>query len=1189
VRELDLFTDLPDGVTLIEAAAGTGKTYAIVALYLRLVLERELPVESILVVTFTEAATEELRDRVRQLLSSALDAFSGQETEDRFIAGMVARSADGERAGQLLTLALASFDGAAIHTIHGFCARVLQENAFECGALFDTELLADQGPLIRELADDFWRRHFYPADELFVAHALRSGLTVDSLVGELRRVVGRSGLSVIPRQEPVDTTDARAACCQAFRRVAQEWAAAAGEVTALLMESPALSRTAYRSASIPGWIEALERYLAGSDPLDIPGKLEKFTPEGLAAGCKKGQAPPAHPFFDCCEELLDAVDRLSCLYDRNLLALRAGLLQSAREELGLRKVRRNFRSYDDLLFSLHEAVVAGGGAKGLAERVKSRYRAVLVDEFQDTDPLQYAIFTGLFGDGTVPLLFIGDPKQAIYSFRGADLHAYLAAARRVATESGFTLLRNWRSSPGLLDAVNALFGGTHPFLLPEIGYRQVTPGSERQQQQLFPAKPPFVIWNYGCAGDGPLAKSAAEQQIARDVAAEVARLIRQGESGEATLADRPLHAGDIAVLVRKNYQGRLVQQALQRVGVPSVLHGTESLFASPEALELWRVLSAIAGPGNEPRLRGALATDLCGWTAALLAAEDEDSTAWADLLERIRGYHDTWALQGVMAMATEFLAGEGVRPRLLAHADGERRLTNIIHLLELLHHAELEADLGMEGLVAWLAERVAEPPEIDEYQLRLETDESCVQLVTVHRSKGLEYPVVFCPFAWEGVRDEGTALFHDNDRMVLDLGSGQLDDHRLRAREERFAEDLRLLYVAVTRAKQRCYLIWGGFRGAEQSALAWLLFRPAPAGGDEPHPATGHGMTAHSGTEQETLLQRLAAEAGGVIALCEPPAGGVPLPAALPETGPSMAAREFQGMIDRSWRVTSFTGLVSGKPHAMELPDRDAAAPGSDRPAERPAPAFGDIFSFPRGAVPGTCLHAVLERVDFAAFDQAAVRQLAREQLARHGISTEWETAVARMIGQVVRAPLAADRPELRLERMQRGGWQPELEFMLPLAPLESGDLARVFRSHGGGRFPDLLDELGFGRVRGMLRGFIDLVFCLDGRYYLIDWKSNHLGGQPADYAPERLDEAMEREYYTLQYHLYAVALHRWLESRMAGYEYERHFGGVFYLFLRGVDAAAPGQGVFHARPERGLVEALSACLTERTEVGHGG
>lgn len=1188
MRELDLFTDLPDGVTLIEAAAGTGKTYAIVALYLRLVLERELPVESILVVTFTEAATEELRDRVRQLLSLALDALSGRETEDRFIAELVRRLPDHERAGQLLTLALASFDGAAIHTIHGFCARVLQENAFECGALFDTELLADQGPLIRELTDDFWRRHFYPADELFVAHALRSGLTIDALATELRRVVGQSGLSVIPQQEPADAADARAACSEAFRRAALEWSAAAGEVASLLLESPALSRTGYRLASIPCWIDALERYFAGSDPLDIPDKLEKFTPAGLAAGCKKGQTPPEHRFFACCEELLSEAGRLAAIYDRNLLALRAGLLRGAREELSRRKARRNLRSYDDLLSSLHEAVVAGGGARSLAERVRSRYLAVLVDEFQDTDPLQYAIFAGLFGDAGVPLLFIGDPKQAIYSFRGADLHAYLAAARRVAGESGFTLLRNWRSSPGLLDAVNALFGGTHPFLLPEIGYRRVTAGSDEQHQRLFPAEPPFVIWNYGHGGDAPRAKSAAEQLIARDVAAEVARLIRLGGSGEASLGERPLHAGDIAVLVRKNYQGRLVQQALQRVGVPSVLHGSESLFASAEALEFWRVLSAIAGPGNEPRLRGALATDLLGWTAAMLAVEDEDSTAWADLLERVRGYHDTWALQGVMAMATELLAGEGVRPRLLAHADGERRLTNILHLLELLHHAELEGELGMEGLVAWLAERVAEQPEIDEYQLRLETDESCVQLVTVHRSKGLEYPVVFCPFAWEGVRDEGTALFHDNDRLVLDLGSEGLDDHRRRAREERFAEDLRLLYVAVTRAKQRCYLIWGGFRGAEESALAWLLFRPAPAGGEESH--SGQESITESASEQETLLQRLAEKAGGAIALCEPPADGVQLPVALPDAAYPMAAREFQGVIDRSWRVTSFTGLVSGKPHAMELPDRDAAAPGSDRPAERPAPAAGDIFSFPRGAVPGTCLHAVLERVDFAVFDSAAVRQLSRDQLARHGLSTEWEATVARMVGQVVRAPLVADRPELRLERVRRGEWQPELEFMLPLAALESGDLARVFRSHGaGGRFPDLLDELGFGRVRGMLRGFIDLVFCLDGRYYLIDWKSNHLGNTPADYAPEQLNEAMEREYYTLQYHLYCVALHRWLESRMAGYDYERHFGGVFYLFLRGVDAAVPGQGVFHARPERGLVEALSACLTDRTEVGHGG
>ncbi len=1174
MRELDLFTPLPAGITIIEAAAGTGKTYAIAALFLRLILEREIPVEGILVVTFTDAATEELRDRVRERLSRALDAFSGVKPADDFLAEVLRCNPDRQHARELLTLALASFDGAAIQTIHGFCSRVLQEHAFECGTLFDTELVTDQSKIVREIAEDAWRRFFYQADDLFVAHAIRSGISLEDLADILKQASSRIKLSIIPDVSPITVDQAVESCQSAFHRLQAAWPLARETVVAILSDSSALNRTSYKSAAIEGWASGMDRFISGKDPLDLPEKLGKFTLSSVAAATKKGMTTPEHKFFCICEGLHDAAVELQRQYEINILAMKGELARTAQAELARRKELRNLRSYDDLLFGLH-AALNSDSRDLLVQGLRSRYQAALIDEFQDTDKLQYSIFTELFAGADAPLVLIGDPKQAIYSFRGADLPAYLSAVRG-SLEEGFTLTRNWRSTPEFLAAVNALFQGSTPFVIPEIEYRPVNSGKYPEGSGPFAGEPPFLLWPYdryeGAPGQKALAKSKAELLVARDVAAEVARLIRSGEK---------VDAGDIAVLVRKNHQGRTVQRALRDIGIPSVLHGTESLFRSREIMELHRLLVAVADPGNEPRLRGALATDLLGWSAVRLDSVNEDTAEWSLLLGRFCGFHDSWTQQGFMAMAAELIAVEGVRPRLLAYPDGERRLTNLLHSLEVLHHASLEGELGVEGLLTWLSERIAEPPEIDEYQLRLETDESCVQLVTIHRSKGLEYPVVFVPFAWEGVRKECTAIFHDHDRLVFDLGSPEIAGSRRRAREEQFAEDLRLLYVAITRAKFRCYLAWGLFSGAETSALAYLLHRPILPEGADPVEVTGTHLLTLDVAALDWDIQSLVERSGHAIALQLPLQGEVPpAPPATVERA-LLQHKHFQGGIDRSWRVTSFTGLISGKGHASERPDRDAIGELSAAVADDSPSTPTGIFGFPRGAQPGTCLHAILERVDFARYNGHELRELAGDQLKRHGIAADWAETVAGMVENVLQTPLLGNDDGFRLAQLEPGSWRPEMEFMLPLADLQGGDLARIFRGHGTEtRFPKMLEELGFTQVRGMLRGFIDMVFRFNGRYYLIDWKSNHLGNRPGDYSAERLTEVMEREFYILQYHLYTVALHRFLALRQPGYDYDLHFGGVFYLFLRGINPAyGAASGIFHHRPELCLVDDLTLAI----------
>ncbi|BDV41231.1 hypothetical protein GURASL_01540 [Geotalea uraniireducens] len=1065
------------GRHLIEASAGTGKTFTIAGLYLRLLLERRLRADQILVVTFTEAATEELRDRIRRRLREAVDAFAAGSSDDPLLDGLLGGGIAAPEALRLLSAALRSFDEAAIFTIHGFCQRALRDNPFASGSLADTELLADQERLLQEVAADFWRDTVYRAPAPLVRKVVDEGVSP----GRLLRSVGTRG----------------------------------GPLLRVIPELP--------------------------------------LPE------------------------LPAGDPDEAFLDQWLLALKRQFHAYLAAELPRRKRRANVRSFDDLLLDLYQALQAAQG-DALAGAVRERYRAALVDEFQDTDPLQFGIFDALYPlAGEAPLFMIGDPKQAIYSFRGADVFAYLAAA--AATEQRHTLDENWRSEPALVRAVNALFAGRPaPFLFPGIAFHPVR-AAEREQRLLTvdgAADPaPFKIHFVPRREAGkPINKGDGAELLVQGVAAEIARLLDEGGAGRLLIGDRPLVAGDIAVLVRKNRQARLVQQELNRLGIPAVLRGAGNLFDSPEAAEILLVLGAVAEPADERRLRAALVTDLAGIGGDGLARLLGDESAWETVLEEFRGYHDLWAKSGCMPMAMRLLAGRQVRSRLLALPDGERRLTNILHCFELLHEAAVAGNLGMEATVSWLAERLSEEQRREEHEIRLETDEAAVQLVTIHKSKGLEYPVVFCPFCWEGRDGTGeTVLFHDEaGRAVLDLGSPELPRHRQRAAEENLAEGLRLLYVAVTRAKNRCYLAWGAFKDAGGSAMHYLLHPDVP--GDK-------GQVALSDEAIRAELEQLAVASGGAIAVTPLPPrapAGVYRP---PVAAEPLSCREFHGTIEHDWRVASFTSFVSQAEHVAELPDRDEWVAGDGAPLLREPPAERQtIRDFPRGTRAGIFLHEIFEELDFAAGPAGIAEAAVAEKLRRHGFAGEWLPAVTAMLGQVLTVPLPAGEASFRLADLRPGGWLTELEFYFPLRFITADGLREAAARWSGLEQPvsltELVTGLTFQPVRGVVRGFVDLVCEWQGRYFIIDWKSNYLGSQPADYQPPQLRESMRSHRYPLQYLLYTVALHRHLAVRLADYDYDRHFGGVHYLFLRGIEAArGDGAGIFHDRPPRQLIEEL--------------
>lgn len=1196
-------TPLQPGVTLLEASAGTGKTFAIAGLFLRMVVESGFDVEKILVVTFTEAATAELRGRIRERLAGARRILRAGETSDPLWRALLLAGPATERAGRLARVetALENFDRAAVFTIHGFCRRVLKDRAFETGALFDAELQPDVSALVQEAADNFWRRQFYEAPARHLLYAQYAGSSADSMAALLRRHLMQADPTLLcvaggrPVLEVMEAVDA------AFTVTATAWRSGRAEIVAHFGDDGGGlwgKRPYNSSAHMDPRFAALDALFDNRGTTAGLDAVAVLTPGAIAEGVlKKAKTPPpSHPFFDDCAALEEALVSVAP-------ALRHALLSTAPRELAELKDRDRTLGFDDLLRQVAEAL-DGQARAGIVAALGNQYRAALIDEFQDTDPLQWSIFQCLFTGGDTHLYLVGDPKQAIYSFRGADVFAYLRA--RDVAKRQFTLGKNWRSTRALVTAVNRVFDShPSPFALKPIVFRPVEAAGRADEKPLSgPDGPvePLQLWCWDPAAEGISNELARTARLAAFTAEEIVRLLSDG----TRLEDRRLAPGDIAVLVDTHAQAEAVATALALRRVPCVRQTQQSVFATHEADDLQMLLDALCEGAAESQRRAALVTDLVGVGASDLAAQRDavKGNSWDTWRETLAGWRDQWVRQGVLPMLETVLRAQDTRSRLLSTADGERRLTNYLHLGELLQQASSSDRLAPRSVAAWLAEHRARAAEdskgAEETLLRLERDAAAVQLVTIHRSKGLEYPIVFCPFPGrpfdQGLTSKGanrceTVLFHDpsdGDDLKHDVGTPEFEVHRTRAAGEAFAENLRLLYVALTRAKHRCHLVWSVGNQPERRALSWLLCA-VPGAEELALEQVPEASKVFVGSlDADALRKKAAALSGPGIAV-----GELPPPATtrwIPEESlqPLGDAREFRGVIRRDWGSASFSSLAhSTTDERTELDPRGEAAPIAAGSAPVAATGTSELAAGPlagfRGTRAGVCLHEVFENLDYAIADEMSVRSQVEERLAAAGYPVMSMAApLTEMIGRVLDAPMFDGQSLRTVPKADR--WL-ELEFLLPLRPLTPAVLSAAFAAGPAGAvgtaLAPSLARLEFEGIRGVLSGFVDLVFQSGGRWWLVDWKSNWLGEAPESYGQDALAREMVSQRYGLQYHLYLLALNRLLRTRFPDYNYERDFGGVRYVFVRGVTPGRPDLGVFADRPPAAMLDALEQRLLE--------
>jgi exodeoxyribonuclease V beta subunit len=1209
LKPLDLANTPLEGINLIEASAGTGKTYTIEGLFLRLILEKQLQVDQILVVTFTKAATEELKNRIRSKLLQAEKAFTNGERSDTLINALLDRMPNPNTAAALIHDALVNFDRAPIFTIHGFCARILFDHAFETSNLFDTELVTDSSEWEREVAEDFWRRHLYDAPLECISY-LTQTLKGPSSFQQLLGKIGAADMNIIPQIDR-PALESLPTFRKAYDRLRKQWFHARPAVKKALRD-PSLSGTQYGSLKVDqksksitkrdriilSLVENMDQFVAPNNTgFPLFKNFEKLTAQKIKTSARKGQTPPGHDFFNLCDTLFGCAADLEADLQQYLVYLKSRLLVLAPTELRSQKSQKNIQFFDDLLILVKQALLSER-ANPLANAVRLKYRAALVDEFQDTDSVQYEIFSRLFPDPDSLLFMIGDPKQAIYSFRGADIFSYLKAARDAQTQ--FTLTENWRSEPRLITAVNTLFSNVkHPFLIEDISFDPARAGKNHTGQTEEDITP-MTVWYldsrlYSDKGK-PVTKTAATRLIAEAVAEEIYRIVKpQG---------RLWQPGDIAVLVRTNRQARLIKTCLSARGLPSVLHSTGNIFDSREAMEMEKILLSISAPNNPGLVKAALAMDMMGARGEDLLAADLNVDLWEDQMVRVREYAQLWQRSGFMQMFRTLMSREHIRQRLLSYTDGERRLTNVLHLAEIIHQESTRRNLGINGVLKWLAEqRDPHSPRLEEHQLRLESDAHAVTIVTIHKSKGLEYPVVFCPYGWEGsfVKDHDI-IFHKPDastneqHLTMDLGSDSHATNLVSAQNELLAENIRLLYVALTRAKFKCYLAWGRINTAESSALAYLLHSETEAQ-TKRQPADRvaelkRQITAKSDAERLTELSMLAKRSNGTVEVVSLPGASDRYFSAPDAAAQSLHCRTFSGSVADSFRVSSYSALVSQRTADIDLPDRDATAEFvramddgvAGQIQSNPSTTPEGIFAFPKGAHAGNFFHDLLEHLDYSAGTSDASYETIQHTLQAYGFDNSWQDVIADTLSHVLHVPLMPHWPELTLSAIEFGQRINEMEFYFPLKNIRPSTLQKVFKRHahdqGGQDFPVQMEKLIFNPVGGFLKGYIDLVFEYQGRIFLVDWKSNYLGPTIDSYQHDALGVAMRAHYYILQYHLYVLALCEYLRLKNTAFRYENTFGGAVYLFIRGLDhRRSPEYGVYFDRPKATLINALGKSL----------
>lgn len=1111
---------------LIEASAGTGKTYSIAILTLRLVLEKKIPIQQILMVTFTKAAVAELEIRIRQFMRNALKVSEGITINDETIAGIVQASIRNEALGlketqRLLKEAVLFLDETAILTIHSFCQRILTEFAFETSQVFGSEILTDTKSIIADMVNIFWRKYITTLDVPLLQALINAGISRDDLVRLMDNALG--GKTFTPN-EPLPENFLSAAYQADRYTVISEMEKRIEAIKQAILNYISANSISIRQATEKNNYANKSMLHLLEDPAALLAAIIKNKDKGYV------QKLYGQILLDY--EKIPPIEKEKIAFLNSIVHQIYKLaIQIIAAETERYKQQNNQLSFGDMIAKLHRAVVVNNNVF-LINSLKIKYKAAFIDEFQDTDKVQYEIFDRLFSTDAV-LFYIGDPKQSIYAWRKADIFTYFKAGDAVANLFGMNT--NYRSSNNFIDAMNQFFLPEEGFdtfcFLGQAGavdYTKVEPPAASSKGELYKNKQPVIpITVYSNPNNGA---------IIQTVVAQIIELL-DGEQYtiEEKGASRRIRPSDIGILVRMNGQASDLKQLLSRLGIPAVTIDDTKLFQSNEAVNMLYLLAAVIDI-NASNINRALLSPLTGYAVADILAMDDELA-----LSRFKNYQYLWETEGVYVMLARFITDYNVKQELLKETveNGERIITNTLQLMEVLHKVQTQKQFSPLELANWL-KRGIEGMEVegDEFEQRVESDEEAVKIVTIHKSKGLEYNIVFAPFldllseprdGFVTFRDAATGEYLFSDKS-------QLNDDRLAAIKQQLEqENRRLIYVAITRAVYKCYINKNTYNKFNESSLA--PFTNALEKSKPPFIDFENAPELPPDYRYKKSVAQIK-------------------PAYL-------VANHFQ-LTEVNWRKLSYTFLDV----LHQTTFKSNAAKGLDGYEEF-------IFNqLKRGANTGNLLHHIFERIDFS--DSERWHQVIESALKRF-ISNPLAESVSHLttlLHHLTETTIDIAGTSFQLKQLQRDKKLTELEFDFNVTLFNPDAISRLST-------PELPIQLRYAKeLEGIMNGKIDLFFEHGGKYYILDWKSNFLGDRPSDYSKEKIYAAMTESNYHLQYLVYTLAVKKYCKLRVPGFDYDTHFGGVIYLFVRGV-RKDKDQGIFACKLPGKLMEALDGILSD--------
>ncbi|MBR0572847.1 MULTISPECIES: exodeoxyribonuclease V subunit beta [Pasteurellaceae] len=1178
-------------VALIEASAGTGKTYTMVNLYLRLLLGvgcSPLNVEQILVVTFTRAATQELRDRIRVKVAEVSKYFQEYSekgkcealTSDDFL-WEIYQNIEHQLAVALLRLRIAEqeIDVASIFTIDSFCQKMLSSFAFDSGMRFDIELQPDETELLTGLSEEVWRELFYSCSELEADFILKNLYSPQDILKKIRSQLYKDLPELSESQQASLTTDFGNTLLKHhsfLNEVKQYWRENKQEVTQLIYNDldkgtkKSLNGRSYQVRYVNSWITELEQW-ANTSQINIPECFNRFCQNYINEKTAKGKDPLYSEIFVKNDKYLTAYQQeFERLIQQQKIILELKFLLALRQKLAEYKRTHKERNFSDFTNELNLALQSEKGQK-LATQIRQRYPFAMIDEFQDTNLAQYQVFNAIFIDQKSEnqgFIMIGDPKQSIYKFRGADIFTYLKASKQAQEQA--TLNKNWRSQPTIVCETNQLFdlkNELSPFIYQDILFQSVEFDDKKQQVIGQDSIHYFLLDNKFVESqrkgkerfDTLYAQASAEH-----CASEIQQQLKLAQQGELFLQKEqnklPLKPQDIAILVRNGKEAKLIQEALKERNIQSVfLSEKHSVYNSEEAQQVLWLLNACLHFNNQKAILTSLGTSLWQLNASEIFELKNNEIKWDRWLEKFAHYNEIWLKQGVLPMLHHIFISENLIAKLRNSDNGDRKITNLLHLAELLQNAMPSLE-NETALVRWYEMQLDNAEDNQEEQvLRLETEQKLIKIITFHGSKGLEYPIVWLPFVGKTTNFKLGQVYRDQNNQQQWVFGDYSDEIKNAIAKEEFAEDLRLIYVAITRAVfQINFILPQQFKATNSwNAMAYLL---------------SNGEIGETTSNLELLPTKTLLEkkqlTGKIVNLDKNPTACDWSPSE--ENYQNLCAKTFTQKIKRDGQLTSFSALHSyhqwqEEKHSELVQDYDyqnaAITPNEE------IQSLYSPFTFPHSTKVGTILHSFFEHCDFTQPINNEKVAILCEQLH---LEENWIEPTTQWFEQVLTTPIIEN--EFCLKDIPNSQRLNELQFYLNLKNSNAlPKLNELIKKHA--KLKEL-PSLSLPKLNGFVRGFIDCIVKVDGKFYILDYKSNFLGNFAEDYSIQNLEKVMGQYRYDLQYLLYTLAVHRYLRSRIENYDYEKDFGGVGYLFLRAMEGSSQN-GVFFDKPSKKLIEKM--------------